>query len=177
MVLLVTHGFSTFWSTKQSFRCFWSALFFMALFICHIRETDSMKSLTFHILKTGDIVKQFAFNIVIFSLASQLRLYSEYAKGNRGGVTQVSSQEAIRSFVRDSQPTGIHTLLRTQNGLTSSMRYVYYPEADSGFSLWGGGGCKRLCVRSTKSLAARVEGLLSCTFWALFLSILIQNGI
>ena len=104
--------FQPFEALNNPFEVFEVLFFSLSLFIRHIRETDSMKSLAFHILKTGDIVKQFVFNIVIFSLASQLRLYSEYAKGNRGGVTQVSSQEAIRSFVRDSQPTGIHTLLR-----------------------------------------------------------------
>ncbi|XP_071509099.1 cyclin-F-like [Diadema antillarum] len=57
-------------------------------------------------------------------LDAKLRLYSEYAKGNLGGVSRLQGCEAIRSFVQESQPTNVHSLLRTQSGLNSAMRYI-----------------------------------------------------
>ncbi|XP_011666474.1 cyclin-F [Strongylocentrotus purpuratus] len=57
-------------------------------------------------------------------LEAKLRLYSEYAKGKLGGVSQSHAREAMRGFVKESQPTKVHTLLRSKNGLNSAMRYI-----------------------------------------------------
>lgn len=55
-------------------------------------------------------------------LEAKLRLYSEYTKGRLGGVSQVHACEAIKGFVRESQPANVRALFK--NGLNSAMRYI-----------------------------------------------------
>ncbi|XP_041473382.1 cyclin-F-like [Lytechinus variegatus] len=57
-------------------------------------------------------------------LEAKLRLYSEYAKGKLGGVSQAHAREAMRGFVKESRPTKVNTILRSQNGLNTAMRYI-----------------------------------------------------